>query len=146
VSLRSTPKGVAAGKNVFIPMDEIELKFSPSGGPGGQHANRSSTRVDLSWNVETTRALSDRHRQLVKGRLRHRIDSSGNLKLSSDAHRSQLQNRREVLRRLGALVEEALKVTRRRVATTATTAARERRLSEKRRRSEVKRLRRTPDD
>jgi ribosome-associated protein len=133
-------------RNLAIPPDEIALRFSPSGGPGGQHANRSSTRVDLSWNVDASRVLGPRQRARIRGHLRNRLDSSGTLRLSSDKHRSQTRNREEVLARLARLVSEALQPRRARVATTPSQAAKERRLRSKRRRSEIKKLRRAPLD
>jgi ribosome-associated protein len=133
-------------RNLVIPTDEIALRFSPSGGPGGQHANRSSTRVDLSWNVDASRVLGPRQRARIKGHLRNRLDGSGTLRLSSDKHRSQTRNREEVLARLARLVAEALQPRRARVATTPSQAAKERRLRSKRRRSEIKKLRRAPLD
>jgi ribosome-associated protein len=133
-------------RNLVIPPDEIALRFSPSGGPGGQHANRSSTRVDLSWNVDASRVLGPRQRARIKGHLRNRLDGSGTLRLSSDKHRSQTRNREEVLARLARLVAEALQPRRARVATTPSQAAKERRLRSKRRRSEIKKLRRAPLD
>ena len=133
-------------RNLVIPPDEISLRFSPSGGPGGQHANRSSTRVALSWNVDESRVLGPRQRARIKGHLRNRLDGSGTLRLSSDKHRSQTRNREEVLARLARLVSEALQPRRARVATTPSRAAKERRLQSKRRRSEIKKLRRAPLD
>ena len=131
-------------RRVAIPQDEIELSFSTSSGPGGQHANRSATRVDLIWNVEGSRALGLRQKERVRARLRHRIDSAGNLRLSSDTHRSQLRNRHEVVRRLHDLVGEAVVVPRKRVPTAASRGSVERRLRGKKRRSETKKLRRPP--
>ncbi|MDQ3662339.1 MAG: aminoacyl-tRNA hydrolase [Actinomycetota bacterium] len=127
-----------------IPQDEIELSFSTSSGPGGQHANRSATRVDLMWSVEGSRALGPRQKERVRARLRHRIDSAGNLRLSSDTHRSQLRNRQEVVRRLHDLVAEAIVVPRKRVPTAASRGSVERRLRGKKRRSETKKMRRPP--
>jgi ribosome-associated protein len=131
-------------RRVTIPQDEIELSFSPSSGPGGQHANRSATRVDLQWNVESSRALGPRQKERVRARLLHRIDSAGNLRLSSDTHRSQLRNRQEVIRRLHDLVAEAVVVPRKRVPTAASRGSVERRIRGKKRRSETKKLRRRP--
>ena len=129
-------------RGLEIPESEISLRFSPSGGPGGQHANRSSTRVDLWWNVDQSQVLSARQQRLVKGHLRGRIDASGNLRLSSDTHRSQLRNREEVRRRLATLVADALRPRARRMPTQPSSAAHARRLAAKRRRGEIKRLRR----
>ena len=135
---------VRINKHLVIPADEISLRYSTSGGPGGQHANKVATRVDLSWNVAESRALGPRQRARILHALRSRIDSSGTLRLSSDRRRSQLRNREDVLARLQTLVRDALRPTKARVATSPSTAARERRLREKKRRSETKRHRRAP--
>jgi ribosome-associated protein len=127
-----------------IPDDEIRLEFTTSGGPGGQHANKSSTRAVLVWNVDGSRALGPRQRARIRGRLRHRIDSSGNLRLSSDAYRSQLRNREAVRERLRTMVEHALRPEKKRIGTAPTRSSKENRLKSKRVRSEVKRARQAP--
>lgn len=129
----------------MIPHAELEIGFSTSGGPGGQHANRSSTKVDLSWNVEASAVLTEQQRNRIRSRLKNRIDSAGNLRLSASSSRSQLRNREEVERRLAKLVAGALRAPRNRVATRPSKAATERRLEGKRRRSDVKRNRKKPD-
>lgn len=136
--------GVRVNRSVTIPEDEIRLEFTTSGGPGGQHANKSSTRAVLIWNVDASRALGPRQRVRVKGKLRHRIDSSGNLRLSSDATRSQLRNREAVRERLRSLVEDALRPEKKRTGTAPTRSSKENRLRAKRARSEVKRARGKP--
>lgn len=136
--------GVRVNRSIVIPEDEIRLEFTTSGGPGGQHANKSSTRAVLVWNVESSRALGPRQRARVKGKLRHRIDSAGNLRLSSDAYRSQLRNREAVRERLRSLVEDALRPEKRRIGTAPTKGSQEKRLQSKRLRSQVKRARRAP--
>lgn len=136
--------GVRVNRSSLIPEDEIRLEFTTSGGPGGQHANKSSTRAVLIWNVESSRALGPRQRARVKGKLRHRIDSAGNLRLSSDAHRSQLRNREAVRERLRVLVEDALRPEKKRVGTAPTRSSKEKRLQSKKLRSEVKRARAKP--
>jgi ribosome-associated protein len=128
-------------RNLDIPADEIELKFTPSGGPGGQHANKASTRVEVSWNVATSNALGPRQRQRIKEKLRHRIDNNGVLRVASDTQRSQLRNREDALARMSHLIADALKPTRKRIPTGPSKGAKERRLSAKRRRSEVKKQR-----
>jgi ribosome-associated protein len=133
---------VRVNRRLQIPLDEVRLSFSTSGGPGGQHANRSSTRVDLSWNVERSRALGPRQRQRLLAKLASRIDGQGNLRLSAGERRSQVRNREAVLERLAELVDRALRVPKPRRRTTPTAASRERRLREKKRRGETKRLRR----
>lgn len=135
---------IQVNRSVTIPDDELSFRFLPSGGPGGQHANRSSTKVVLEWDIEHSRALGPRQKQKVLGALRSRIDSSGILRLSSDRHRSQLRNREDVTRRLAELVARALRPTKTRTATTPTASARDRRVREKKQRGEIKRARRRP--
>jgi ribosome-associated protein len=134
--------GVRVNRRLEIPLDEIEYTFSTSSGPGGQHANKASTRVDLAWNIDDSRILGDEDRERLRSRLRNRIDSSGALRLSSDRHRSQWRNRADVTARLADLVSEALKPPKQRVATAPTRAAKERRLESKRQRGQTKRNRR----
>ena len=129
-------------RSLTIPSSELSYNFSASGGPGGQHANKAATRVELVWNVERSSALGPRQRDRVRARLRNRIDSSGNLRLVSDAQRSQLRNKEEVKRRLARLVAEALIPPKRRVGTKPTRSSVEKRLQEKKRRSQVKQQRR----
>jgi ribosome-associated protein len=136
--------GVRVNRSLLIPEDEIHLEFTTSGGPGGQHANKSSTRAVLVWNVDASRALGPRQRARIKGKLRHRIDSSGNLRLSSDAYRSQLRNREAVRERLRALVEAALRPEKKRIGTAPTRSSQESRLKSKRLRSGVKKARAKP--
>ena len=139
--------GIRINRSVTIPENEIEITYSPSGGPGGQHANKASTRAELVWDAAASDALGPRQRQRVLGALRNRIDSAGRLRLTSDRHRSQLQNRNDVIERFAALVAQALVPPKPRVGTKPTKAAKERRLQEKRRRSEIKSKRRVrPED
>ena len=135
---------IRVNRTLTIPSDELAFTFLPSGGPGGQHANRSSTKVVVTWNVATSRALGPRQRQRVQTALRSRIDSSGVLRLSSDRHRSQLRNREDVTRRLAELVARALRPVKDRTATKPTAGSRERRIKQKRHRGEIKRARRRP--
>jgi ribosome-associated protein len=137
--------GVRVNRNVFIPAAEIDLSFSTSSGPGGQHANKAATRVDLAWNVETSAALGPRQKQRVRERMGHRIDRSGVLRLSSDRFRSQTRNRVEVMMRMAELLADALRPQRARVPTAPTQSARERRLRDKQRRAQIKRARRAPE-
>lgn len=131
-------------RGLTIPNDELHFTFLPSGGPGGQHANRSSTKVVLEWNVAGSRALGPRQKQRVQAALRSRIDSAGILRLSSDRQRSQLRNREDVTRRLAEMVGRALLPVKHRTATKPTTSSRNRRMDEKRQRGQIKKARRRP--
>lgn len=127
-----------------IPSGEFRLRASRSSGPGGQHVNTSSTRVELTWNARTSPALTDAERSRVLARLGHRLDNRGNLRLVSGATRSQLQNREEVVDRLHRLLRDAMKPVKPRKKTRPTRASREERLAEKKRRSARKAERRRP--
>jgi ribosome-associated protein len=137
--------GVRVSRSVVIPLSELDIRFSPSGGPGGQHANRSSTRVELSWNPGESTVLGPVQKARVLERLGNRLDGSGNLRLVSDERRSQLMNRETALERLAALVGDALIPPKPRKPTKPSRSAKEKRIQSKRRRSEVKRDRRKPD-
>ena len=134
-------RNVRVNRSLTIPEDEIRLTFSTSGGPGGQHANKAATRADLTWNIDSSRVLGPRQRQRLRRKLRSRIDSAGNLHLSSAGERSQQRNRDAALRRLETLVRDALKREKPRIATTPTKASQEKRLQAKKRRSELKKQR-----
>ena len=126
-------------RTVEIPLSEIELRFSRSSGPGGQHAQKSETRVEAVFDVEASEALTDAQ----KARVTQRAGTV--LRAVAQDERSQARNRELALERLVAALQEALKVPRKRRATKPTAASRERRLEQKRRRSETKQLRRPPD-
>lgn len=128
-------------RSVTIPARELHFSFETSGGPGGQHANKAATRVVLEWDVAGSAALGPRQRDRVLDALGRRIDSSGRLRITSDRYRSQMRNREDARDRLARLVGDALKPRKARVATKATAAGKERRLRNKKRRSEIKRSR-----
>lgn len=131
---------------VHIPAAELQLSAIAGGGPGGQHVNRSATRVVLQWNVRATRALRAEQRERLLEKLASRLDSDGALRIVAGEYRSQLQNRRAALERLRHLVARALVVPRARKATTPTFGSVQERLSAKRQRAETKRQRRRPLD
>jgi len=123
-------------RSVTLPLEEIQLRFSRSSGPGGQHAQRSETRVEAVLDIEASQALTEAQKRRVIGRVGPVI------RAVAQDQRSQHQNRELAVERLVEALREALKVPRRRRPTKPTAASRERRLEQKRRRSEVKRLRR----
>lgn len=123
--------------------DELQLRTSRSGGPGGQHVNKTESRVEAIWDFEGSSALSDAQRDLIRDRLRHRLDRDGRLVVASSSERSQHRNRRLAIERLRSLVAAALVVTRPRKRTRPSRAARERRLADKRHQARKKADRRT---
>ena len=120
---------------------ELNFSFSPSGGPGGQHANRAATRATLIFDVDNSPSLDERQRHRIQKRLRSRIDQDGLLQVSAQDTRSQHQNRELARERFQALLQKALKRRPRRRKTRPSRAANERRLEEKKRRGYRKRQR-----
>jgi ribosome-associated protein len=134
--------GLRVTAHITIPRNEIEMRASRSGGPGGQHVNTSSTRIDLQWQPGTSAALNDAQRARVVAALSSRLDTGGWLRLTSSEHRSQLQNRDAAEARLIAIVKAALYVPKVRRPTKPTHASKTRRLEAKTQRKEVKQQRR----
>ena len=122
-----------------IPLDELDWRFSGSGGPGGQHANTANTRAEVRFSVASSPSLGPRQRARLLERLGPVV------RVVASDQRSQARNRDLALERLAARLADALKVDRPRVATKPSRAAREVRLQAKRRRSEVKRRRSRPE-
>jgi len=133
-------ESIRVTRSVSLPVSEIAIRVSRSSGPGGQHAQKSSTRVEAVFDVEASRALSETQKRRVIAR------AGAVLKAVAQDERSQLRNRALAVERLVEKLRAALAVPRRRVPTRPGAAARERRLAEKKRRSGVKKLRRQPDD
>jgi ribosome-associated protein len=130
--------------DLHLPLSELEYRASRSGGPGGQHVNTSSTRVEVWWNVADSPSLTPEQRDRLLARLGSRLDSSGRLRLVSSGTRSQLRNREDATARLRDMVAAALVVRKKRKPTRPTASAKAARLDAKRRRSDLKRRRRTP--
>jgi ribosome-associated protein len=123
---------------VRIPRHELQVSFSPSGGPGGQHANRSHTRVELRLDLQSSSAFGPVQRQRVIDRLGPEI------RIVVDDERSQTRNRALAEQRLVERLREALHVDPPRRATKPTRASKERRIADKQRRAQVKQSRRKP--
>jgi len=132
---------VAVDDRVQIPLSELEFRFSRSSGPGGQHVQKASTRVELLFDVARSPSLDDEQRARVLNRLSGYVDSDGILHVVSQSERSQWRNRREVVERFQELMRRALARRKQRRATRPTAASREKRLEQKRRRSQIKRQR-----
>lgn len=131
-------------RGLVIPGEEIAEAASRSGGPGGQHVNKASTRVTLRWNARESEALEGTLRRRVLRRLAARLTQRGELIVHASRHRSRSRNRELARERLAELVHEASAAPRPRVATKPSRAAKTRRLDGKRARSAVKRTRRRP--
>jgi ribosome-associated protein len=124
-----------------IPRSEIDYRATRAGGPGGQHVNTSSTRVELLWNVDRSAALNDEQRARIKLKLRKRVGEDGTLRLTSAGSRSQHQNKEDVTRRLANLLEQVLRIPKPRKKTKVPRATKEARLQSKKNRSRIKQKR-----
>ncbi len=123
-------------------MRELHFRYSRSGGPGGQHVNRTETRVELLFDVAHSPSLSEGQRARLLEHLSGRLDRDGLLHIVSSTTRSQAENRADAIARFQALVHSALRPRKKRLATGPTVAGRERRLRGKSQRSEAKARRR----
>jgi ribosome-associated protein len=133
-------ESIRVTRSVSIPLSEIAFRYSRSSGPGGQHAQKTETRVEALFDVEASSALTDRQKNRV-------VRKAGPvLRAVAQDERSQARNRELATERVADALREALRVERRRVATKPSKAAVERRLEQKRRRSQTKRLRQPPRD
>jgi ribosome-associated protein len=136
------PGDLVVDDRVVIPAADLSWRFSRSSGPGGQSVNTSDTRVELSWNVAASSALSPVQRDRATRRLAGRL-VGGVLTVTASEHRSQLRNREAAEARLVSLVADAIAPPpRQRRPTRPSKAAQQRRIDEKKRRAEIKRLRR----
>jgi ribosome-associated protein len=133
---------IVINDRLAIPESELTFRFSRSSGPGGQHVQKSDTRVELLFDVARSPSLSDEQRGRILERLASQIDGDGVLRVVSSATRSQLENREEAVQRFQALLAGALRVRKRRKPTQPSAAAREARLAEKKVRSQHKAARR----
>jgi ribosome-associated protein len=133
-------ESIRVTRTVVLPLSEVEFRTSRSSGPGGQHAQKTETRVEAVFDVERSDALSDVQKRRVIARV------GPVLRAIAQDERSQARNRGLAVERLVAQLQEALRVPRKRRPTKPSQAAVERRLDEKRRRSRLKRLRTSTDE
>jgi ribosome-associated protein len=133
-------ESIRVTRSVVLPLSEVRFRTSRSSGPGGQHAQKSETRVEALFDVEASQALTEAQKRRVVGR------AGRVLRAIAQDERSQTRNRELAVDRLVEQLRTALRVERRRVPTKPTAASRERRLAQKRRRSETKRRRRLPEE
>lgn len=127
--------------SLSIPRDELDVRVSRSSGAGGQHVNKTSSRVEIFWNTESSRALTEEQRARLREKLASRLTSEGSLRVVASDTRSQTRNRELAEQRLADLVARSLIVPRKRKPTKPSKAAKEARLESKRRQSSKKRER-----
>lgn len=129
---------------LLLPVSELDYRATRSGGPGGQHVNTSSTRIELWWDIAGSPSLTEEQRARLLHRLATRLDGEGRLRIVASESRSQLRNREAAAARLREIVASALAVAKPRKRTRPSRAAKAARLEAKRRRSATKRERRPP--
>jgi ribosome-associated protein len=137
---------VKINDRLSIPDDELEFTASRSGGPGGQHVNKVSSRVTLWFDVAGSPSLTPDQKRRIRARLATRVSKDGVLRVVCQAHRSQAANRRESGGRFAELLRAALERRKKRRKTVVSAAARRRRVEDKRRRGRLKRQRSEADD
>jgi ribosome-associated protein len=140
------PSLIEISQRVKIPADEIELSYARSGGPGGQHANKTSTKVLLRWSVKMSRALEREDRAWLLERLDNKLTEDGELLVTSERHRDQGRNVEDALEKFVERIREALQRPAKRRKSKPSSAAQQRRVQEKRKRGALKRERRSTDE
>ncbi|HEX2693094.1 MAG TPA: alternative ribosome rescue aminoacyl-tRNA hydrolase ArfB [Gemmatimonadaceae bacterium] len=128
--------------SLSIPRSELDVRVSRSSGAGGQHVNKTSSRVEIFWNIAESRSLTDDQRNRLLTRLASRLTSTGSIRIVASQMRSQSRNRELAEERLAEIVRRALIVAKKRKPTRPTRAAKEARLQSKKRQSRKKSERR----
>jgi ribosome-associated protein len=122
---------LAVNESLVIPDSELDVKASRSSGAGGQHVNKTSSRIEISWNIRDSRVLSEEQRHILNDRLASRISADGAIRVVASEMRSQRQNRERAERRLADLIRRALIPRKKRKPTRRPRSADEARLASK---------------
>lgn len=142
----SESKVLRITSDLAIPRSELTMRATRSSGAGGQHVNKTSSRIELTWNVRNSGSLTDEQRQTIITKLRSRLTKEGDLRVVASTTRSQFRNREIAELRLAKLLAAALQPVMKRKATRPTRASKEARLDGKKKHSKKKRERRAPLD
>jgi ribosome-associated protein len=137
-------EGIRVNESITIPRSELLMRASRASGAGGQHVNKTSSRIEISWNVRSSRAITDEERDRLLARLTSRLSDDGSIRVVASDTRSQLRNREAAEQRLADTIARALVVQKKRRPTRRPRAADEARLNEKKKKSERKRERQRP--
>jgi len=139
-------RALRVNDRLAIPRAELGVRATRASGAGGQHVNKTSTRVEVTWNVTSSQVLSDEDRARLVTRLASRLSDDGEIRVVASDTRSQLQNRELAETRLADTIRRALVIPRTRRKTRPSRAAKQARLDDKRKLSEKKRVRRSNTD
>ncbi|MFH1831846.1 MAG: alternative ribosome rescue aminoacyl-tRNA hydrolase ArfB, partial [bacterium] len=126
---------------IVIPDAELEITTSRAGGPGGQHVNKTDTRITVRWNVKNTRALNDEQKARVLQNLQSKLTTDGDIIIHNSTSRSQQQNKEAALAQLAKEIRKALFIPKKRMATRVSKSAKESRLREKSHHGTIKKMR-----
>jgi ribosome-associated protein len=135
------PTKVIITPTLSIPLSEVQYRFVRSSGPGGQHVNKTSTQVELWFDVLRSSALTEAQRQRLLHKLKNLIDSAGVLQLNEQSERSQFQNKQQVTEKFKSLLIAALRVPKPRRPTRPTKASKEKRIASKKKQAQMKKAR-----
>lgn len=138
--------GLRVAPDLFIPRSELSTRATRSSGAGGQHVNKTSSRIELTWNAIQSSSITDEQRTTILRKLQSRLTKDGDLRVVASTTRSQFRNREIAEERMTRLLASALQPVKKRKATKPTRAAKEARLNEKKKHSNKKRERRAPVD
>jgi len=136
---------ISITSTLSIPESEISFITSRSSGPGGQHVNKTSSKVTLIFDLQGSTSLTDHQKSLIRASLLRRINAKGELLLSCEEHRSQFRNKESVILKFSLLLAQALKPRKKRRKTAVPRAAKRKRIEGKKKRSEIKKSRGRPD-
>ena len=131
-------RGIEVNSSLTIPYAELDVRASRASGAGGQHVNKTSSRIEISWNVRESKAISEEQRELLLSRLDSRLSTDGAVRVVASEFRSQSRNRERAEARLAELIRNALKIPKKRKPTRRPRRADEARLASKKLHSKKK--------
>lgn len=137
---------IALKSGIIIPAHELEITASRSGGPGGQHVNKTSSRITVRWNIKNSSALTDEQKARLFEKLASEVTAEGDILVNSSESRSQGANKKNAFDRLAHKVHKALLVPKKRMKTKVSKAAKDKALQAKKRHGEIKKLRKVSYD
>ena len=144
MSASSIPENdeLVVSPSILIPLSEIEIAFTRSSGPGGQHVNKTSTRAEITFDLKNSPSIPEQDRVWLLSRLATKLDSDGRIHIAAQEYRSPLRNKQKAIERLEAMLQEAIKRPKKRKKSKPTKSSVEARLKSKKKASDIKKQRR----